>query len=324
MTTRRQVLVAGALGLLAAHRVAAQTGVPHIGMLVPVGIHAPLPQTVLQRLSELGYRDGAEMLLEHRSADGIDEHYPKLARELIDARCELIFAFGHFAAAALRDARTSVPVVFLAPDTDPLEKGYVDSLNRPGRNLTGVYVPAPALAVKRLEIAQEVFPQASRFLVLSDTYSQDQLLALRRAAEVRRVQLTVVEFLERPDDADLVAAFEAGRRAGADALLGLNSPHLVTNRARLAALIVKSRMPAFLPTSMAEEPGILIGYHSNITKLARRAAEFGVRILKGAKTIEIPVEQADEFDLFVNLKTAKVLGVKVPYSVLARATRVIE
>jgi putative ABC transport system substrate-binding protein len=322
MTSRRQFLVAGALGALSVRHAGAQARPPRVGMLTPFG-KAVLPAMVLQRLSELGYRDGAGMVLELRSADGVEQRYPKLARELIETKCDLVFAFGDFAAGAFRDARAPVPVVFIAPDTDPLEKGYVDSLRRPGRNMTGVYAAAAPLALKRLEIAQEVLPRASRFLVLADTHSQDQLAALKSAAEARRVRLTVVEYKQRPSEDDLAAAFEAGRRAGVEALLGLNSPHFVTNRTKLAALIANDKLPAFVPATWGES-GILVTYYANILKFTRRAAELGVQILKGAKPADIPVEQLDEFELVVNLKTAKTLGVKIPYSVLARATRVIE
>jgi len=323
MTTRRQFVVAGALGALSMRHAAAQARSPRVGIL------APFPKTtlapiILQRLSELGYRDGAGMVLEFRSADGVDDRYPKLARELIEAKCDVIFALGHFAALAFRDARTPVPVVFIDPDYDPLETGIVDSLSRPSGNMTGVYVPEPTLAAKRLEIAQEVLPKANRFLVLADSYSKDQLVALRKAAEARRVQLTVVEYGQRPRDRDFEAAFETGRRAGVEAVLGLNSPNFSTNRAKLAALVVKQRLPAFVSGAWAGAPGILVAYYASSLKYASRAAELGVRILKGTKPADVPVEQPDEYELVVNLKTAKALGVKIPYSVLARATRLIE
>jgi putative ABC transport system substrate-binding protein len=321
MTTRRQFLLAGALGALSVRYAAAQARAPRVGILAPFPntILAPL---ILQRLSELGYRDGAGMQLSLRSVDGIDDRYPKLARELIDAKCDVIFALGSPASRALRDARTPVPVVFLAPDHDPLETGIVDSLRRPQGNITGVYSPAPALAAKRLELALEVLPGARRFLVLADVYSKDQLAALKKAVDARRTQLIVAEYAQPPYD--LAGAFDSGRKAGVDAVIGFNSPLWGTNRAALAGLIANHRIPAFVTTTMSSDVGVLVAFGHSNAKLGWRAAELGVQILKGAKPADIPVEQLDEYELVVNLKTAKALGIKIPYSVLARATRVIE
>ncbi len=321
MTTRRQVLLAGALGTLVTRYAVAQARAPRVGILAPFRntILAPL---ILQRLAELGYRDGAGMLVELRSADGADDRYPKLARELIDARCDVIFALGNPASRALRDARTPVPVVFLAPDHDPLETGIVDSLGRPQGNITGVYSPAPALAAKRLELALEVLPGARRFLVLADVHSKDQLAALRKAVEVRRAQLIVAEYAQPPYD--LAGAFDNGRRAGVDGVIAFNSPLWGTNRAALALLIANHRIPAFVTTTMSSDAGVLVAFGHSNAKLGRRAAELGARILKGTKPADIPVEQLAEYELVVNLKTARTLGVKIPQSVMARATKVIE
>jgi putative ABC transport system substrate-binding protein len=318
---KRRQFVLGGLAAAASSLAVAQARPPRVGILAPFRntILAPL---ILQRLSELGYRDGAGMLVELRSADGVDDRYPKLARELIDARCDVIFALGNPASRALRDARTPVPVVFLAPDHDPLETGIVDSLRRPQGNITGVYSPAAALAAKRLEVALEVLPGASRFLVLADIHSKDQLATLKKAVDARRAQLIVGEYGQPPYD--LAGAFDSGRRAGVDAVIGFNSPLWGTNRAALAQLIAKHRIPSFVTTTMSSDPGVLVAFGHSNAKLGRRAAELGVQILKGAKPADIPVEQLDDYELVVNLKTARALGVKIPYSVMARATRLIE
>jgi len=321
VTSRRQFLLATALATLGVRPALAQTRPPRVGLLAPFRntILAPL---ILQRLSELGYRDGAGMLLELRSADGADDRYPKLARELIDAKCALIFSLGKPASRALRDMRTPVPVVFLLPDNDPLEAGIVERLGRPEGNITGVYSPAPTLATKRLELARELLPRASRFLVLADIHSRDQLAALKQAADARGATLIAIEFAKPPYD--LAAAFEAARRADADAVIAFNSPLWGTNRAALAKLIASHRIPAFVTMTMSSDPGTLVAFGHSNAKLGWRAAELGVQILKGTKPADIPVQQLPEYELVVNLKTAKTLGVKVPYPVLARATRVIE
>jgi putative ABC transport system substrate-binding protein len=213
MTTRRQFLVAGALGALSARYAAAQSRPVRVGILLA----RPLNQSfygpgIVRRLAELGYREDSSMVVEHRSADGMADRFPALARELIQANCDVIFAVGpEQPVRALQIAGSRVPVVFLAVDYDPLEKGIVTSLSRPDRNATGVYIPQALLAAKRLEIMREVLPRARRFLVLSDIFSKDQVAAVRDAADAAKVQLTVIEFGKSPYD--FAAAFESAHQA---------------------------------------------------------------------------------------------------------------
>jgi putative ABC transport system substrate-binding protein len=324
MTSRRQFVVASALGAIAPAWAFSQARSVRIGILAPIPRVKSIPiPSLVERLGELGYRENAGMLLEYRSADGAVDRFAKLARELIDVNCDLIFAIGpEHSARAMLDARSPVPVVILAIDYDPVEKGIIASLRRPEANMTGVYLPQAALAVKRLEIAREVVPKARKLLVLADAYSRDQLDAVRKAAEGAGVSLTVVDFTKQPYD--YAAAFEIGRRAGVEALVGLTSPVFAADGGAISALLSQHRLPgvAFFPR-LAEE-GFLMSYGADIVKAARRVADIGVRILKGAKPADIPLEQSDAYELVVNLKTAKKLGLKIPYAVLARATRVIE
>jgi len=323
MTTRRQVLFASALAALNFPHAWAQTRMPRIGILsgLPLEKSAAAPM-LLNALAELGYRDKAGMVLEYRYSQNPDR-FPALAKELIAANCDVMFALvSQETARAFRDARSSAPVVFLAFDYDPVEKGMVRSLGRPGGNMTGVYVPNAALTGKRLEIAQEVLPGARRFLVLTDVHTKEQLAALRKAADARRVHLTVVAYEQRPYD--LAAGFETGRRDKVDGLMLLFSPEFIASRAKLSELFVRFKLPVIATGAVSGDSGVLLGYSQNMAKMYRQAAEIAVRILKGVKVAEIPVEQPLEFDLVVNLKTAKTLGIKIPQSVLARATRVIE
>lgn len=323
MTTRRQLLIAGALSAIAA-RVVAQTRKPvKIGILGPRSFaDSGYAGPVVRRLGELGYRDGEGMTLEYRSSEGFAERYPRQARELIDLKCDIIIALGAEAAArALRDARTSVPGIFLALDYDPLEKKIVGSLSRPDGNITGVYVPQGALAAKRLEIMREVVPAARRFLVFVDDFSVDQVGTVRKAAQAAGVELTVIEFKKQPYD--YAGAFEAGRKAQAQALIGLASPVFAGTRAQLADLCMKYRLPSVGTGRTVAEAGFLLSYGVNVAKTTDRVADLAVRLLKGAKPADIPVEQADEFELVINTKTAKALGTRIPESVMARATRII-
>ena len=322
MTTRRQFLVAGALGALSARYAAAQSRPVRVGILLA----RPLNQSfygpgIVRRLAELGYREGSSMALEHRSADGMADRFPALARELIQANCDVIFAVGpEQPVRALQIAGSRVPVVFLAVDYDPLEKGIVTSLSRPDRNTTGVYIPQALLAAKRLEILREVLPRARRFLVLSDIFSKDQVAAVRDAADVAKVQLTVIEFGKSPYD--FAAAFESAHQARVEGFIGLASPVFATRSAELAELLKQYKLPGAAPAVM--RAGFLIGYGEDSAKASRRAADIGARILKGAKASDIPVEQADEFEFVINSTTARALGVKIPESVMARATRIVQ
>jgi len=294
---------------------------------VRIGILSPFAKTILEpsivaRLGELGYRSGQTAVIEARSADGVAGHYAQLARELLDAQCDLLFASGHLATRALHASGTKVPVVFMALDFDPVAAGMVERLGRPGRNMTGVYAPAEALVAKRLEIAMEVLPAARRFLVLTDPQTDDQLSALGKVTKTRGVEIFNHRFAQPPFD--LASAFAAGRHSRVDALIGFTSPLWSTNRAALARLIAEYRLPAFTTTTLRDEPGVLVAFGNDVAKLGRRVAELGVEILKGASPGAIPVQSLDEYELVVNLRTAKMLGIKVPYSVLARATKVIE
>jgi len=263
MTTRRQFLVAGALGALSVRYVAAQARHAKVGMLVPVplarSVYAP---GVVRGLAELGYREGERMLLEYRSADGFADRYANLARELIDAKCDIIFAFGaEQPTRALQVAGSSIPIVFLAVDYDPLRKGVIANLRKPDRNTTGIYIPQDALVTKRVEFLREVLPQARRFLVFADEYSRDQIDAARKAAERARVEVTVFEFPKPPHD--YAAAFEIGRQAQVEALLVLASPLLSSERAKISALLAKYRLPAVGSSLVQVESGFLMSFATN-------------------------------------------------------------
>jgi putative ABC transport system substrate-binding protein len=276
---------------------------------------------LMQRLAELGFREGAGLRLEYRHVDGRIERFPEVARELAAARCDLIFAIGPAdAPRALQQAKVAAPVVFVAVDYDPLAHKIIDSLVRPGRNVTGLYTRSPQIALKKFEVARELVPEAKRHLILADAYSRDQLLALRNAAAVGGMELTVADFTRRPYN--YAEALERERHQNIQALQVLTSPAFADDRTIIAALASARRLPVV--GFITPEDSFLIGYSSSVEKLGRRLAEIGVRILNGAKAGEMPVEQTDEFDLGVNLKLARPLGVEVPYAILARAARIVE
>jgi putative ABC transport system substrate-binding protein len=320
---RRVFLFAGGLAALDWRIALSQTRPAKIGMLSA----RPLAQSnyapgVTKRMQELGYlrQRGAE--LEFRSADGDVARYPRLARELADAKCDLIFAIGPAQTAlALRDTGTRAPIVFLAVGYDPVERGVVSSLRSPGGNVTGVYIPQAELAVKRMQIMLEIAPGARRLLSFADVYSMEQASAVRDAAKASALQATVIEFSKPPYD--YVKAFDSGRKQAVQAYVGLASPVFASDAASLASLLVKYRLPGAGTSVPYAEAGFLLSHGADARKMARRAADIADRVLKGAKPAAIPVEQADEFELAINARTARTLGVKVPESVLARATRIV-
>lgn len=277
---------------------------------------------IVQRLRELGYREGSGMVLEYRATRAVPQRYPEMAHELVALKCDLIFAVGpDNGVIALRDARTSIPVVFLAIDFDPLQSGIVTSLGRPGSNITGVYVPQGELAAKRLDILREVLPSAKRFLIFSDEFTRDQLATLRRRADSIGAQLVIAEFSRQPYD--YAAAFDTARKEKAEALVGLASAVFAADGAKIGALLAEARLPSAGTSAAMAERGFMLSYGPDNSKITRRVAEIAVRILKGAKPAEIPVEQADEFTLVVNGPVASKLGLRIPESVMARATRII-
>jgi putative ABC transport system substrate-binding protein len=313
----------GALGFITSLRALAQTRPMRVGFLAP----RPLRESffagpMVRRLAELGYREGAGMVLEYRSTDGVAGNFPKMARELIEAKCDLVFAIGPDTGVhALRDAHTSIPVVFLAIDFDPLRAGVVKSLSRPEANITGVYVPQAELAAKRLDIMREVLPSARRFLTFSDGYTGDQLATLRKRADASGAKLTVIEFRKQPYD--FAGAFDNAQKEKPEALVGLASPVFASNLTAISALLAQHRLPGAGTSAVYADRGFLFSYGPDVSKITRRVAELGVRILKGARPAEIPVEQADEFELAINAKIAQMLGLRIPESVMARATRII-
>ena len=319
MRRRQFIVLAGSLLVLpAAH---AQAKPSRIGILAPIKRPGALP-AILKRLGELGFVEGKNLSVELRSTDGVEDRYATLARELVEAKCDLIIAYGALQAArALIQATTSVPIVILALDYDPLEAGIVRSLRRPGGNVTGLYNPSPLLAAKRLELLREMIPGAKRVLALGNSYSAEQLKVTRAAAARLGIEIVPITFTGPPYDFE--AAFERGRAAGGDALILFTSPAIFEQRALISRLVEKSRLPTIAPPNIAID-ACLLSYGAGSSKAFVRAGDIIASILKGANPGEIGLEQPAVFELVVNLKVAKALGLKIPQSVLLRADRVIE
>jgi len=323
MNRRDTVLALLALGAAAAPRIPlAQARPARVGVLA-----ARLPSfflpAVLKRLGELGYVEGKTMVVEYRSAQGVAERYLPLARELIQAKCDLIFALGsEQAARAVLEARAGIPIVILAVDYDPVNAGIVSNLARPGGNVTGMFLSQPTLAAKRLQLMREIVPKAKRFLVLADPFSKEQLEALRQAAKELRVEIVVETFVAPPYD--LESAFVKGRAAGVDAVIPAASSIFADRRTSIAELAIKYRLPSAGSSTPYVEAGFLFSYGVKPDKAFVRAGDIAASILKGAKPGDIGVEQTNEFELVVNLKTAKALGITISQSIAVRADRAID
>lgn len=324
MNRRDAVLALVALGAAAAPRIAWPQAQPaRIGFLAPLPRHRMvfLP-AILKRLAELGYVEGKTLVLEYRSADLVSDRFPALARELIQAKCDLIFAVGtEEAARALLESKAPVPGVILAINYDPVRAGIISNLRRPGGNVTGMFIQNPPLEAKRLEILRETVPTVKRFLVLADSFTKEGLEVVRSAAERLRLEMIVETFATPPYDVESVFA---RTRGAAGAVIIFDSPTFFDQRRRIAELVMKHRLPSVVNVHYFDQAGFLLSYGVNFNKAFFRAGDIAASILKGAKPGDIPLEQPTDFELAVNLSTAKALGISVPASIMARAGRVIE
>ncbi len=295
--------------------------VPRVGVLGGQSLETSPPILALrERLSELGYVEGGNIAIEWRWAQGKDERYSDLAAELVKLKVDIIVAATTTGAQAAQRATRTIPIV-MGFVSDPVALGLVANLARPGGNITGLGVPTPEIAGKRLQLLREVAPTVARIAVLSDPSQPADLRGTEAAAQALGVQLQVWKV---GSDGELDRAFTAIARARAAGIIILGSTTLFANRARIAQLAVRHRLPTSAWTRELTEAGCLMSYGANLPDVARRAAYFVDKILKGAKPGDLPVEQPTKFDLVVNLKTAKALGLTIPPSLLGRADEVIQ
>jgi putative ABC transport system substrate-binding protein len=284
-------------------------------------------EAFLQGLRDLGYVEGRNLLIEYRDAERKPERFPALAAELLAAGVDVIVAAGGtLSILAAKRATSTIPIVFTAAG-DPVAEGLVASLARPGSNVTGLSFFAPDLVGKRLELLKQIVPQASLIALLlkpdsmPDRAREARLKEADTAARALGVRLQVVE--ARASE-DFARAFSEMAEARAGALTVWATPVFVVERRRLIELAAKNRLPAISEFREFVEDGGLMSYGPSLSDLYRRAATYVVKILKGAKPADLPVEQPTRFELVINLKTAKALGLTVPHSLLLRADEVIE
>jgi putative ABC transport system substrate-binding protein len=286
-----------------------------------------MQEAFLQGLRDLGYVEGRNLVVEYRGAEGKPERFPALAAELVALKLDVIVtAGGTLAALAAKQTTRTLPIVFAAA-ADPVESGLVTSLARPSGNVTGLSIVSPELVGKSLGLLKEAVPGLSRVAVLwqpggfGERTQQDMLNGAEVAARALGVQ---PQFVEARGPADFDRAFSEMTRARAGALTVFSNAMFTIERRRLVDLAAKNRLPALYAFREYVDAGGLMAYGPHLPDLYRRAATYVDRILKGTQPGDLPVEQPTKFDLAINLRTAKTLGLTIPQSVLGRADHVVE
>jgi putative ABC transport system substrate-binding protein len=276
-----------------------------------------------QGLRELGYVEGKNIVIEYRYAEGKLDRLRELAAELVRLKVDVIVTGGSATTPAIKEATVTIPIV-MGFDNDPVGSGFVASLARPGGNITGLSALAPEISGKQLELLKEIVPKLSRVAVLGTSTQPGNSQALREvelAAGTFGVQL---QYLDVLGPKEIETAFREASKGHAEAILVLETSIFVLQRPQIADLAVKSRLPAMYSRREFVDDGGLMSYGTNFPDLSRRAATYVDKILKGAKPANLPVEQPTKFELVINLKTAKQIGLTIPQSVLYRADKVMK
>jgi len=299
--------------------------VPRIGVLVVAtrSFFSTRIESFRQGLRELGYVEGKNVLIEYRYAEGKLDLLPALASELVQLKVDVIVTASPPGVQAAKNATSTIPIVFAAIG-DPVGGGFVASLARPGGNVTGLSILAPALSGKRLELLKEAFPKVTRVVILWNPTSSGEALSFREMPAVAKALGVQHQSMEVRAANDFEDGFQRAKQEGAQALVTMPSPVINANRQQILEFAAKNRLPAMYAGSEFVEAGGLMSYGPNYTDQFRRAAVFVDKILKGAKPADLPVEQPTKFELVINLKTAKALGLTIPPSLLLRADQVIE
>jgi putative tryptophan/tyrosine transport system substrate-binding protein len=326
MRRREFIVLAGGAAAWPFVARAQQSKLPTIGYFGATTATAEKLRTdaFVQRLSELGWIEGQSIAIEYRWAESQIERLPEIAADLVRRRVDTIVATSIAAALACKEETTAIPIVFPVAG-DPLGTGLVTSLARPGGNITGLSNQGADLAGKRLEALREVDPGLRKLAVLVNAEYAGRIAEIaniKTAAQTLGLDVTVFEI--KPDEDNLAAAFVAMGKEGADALYVIGDTFMNSSRVRIGSLAVQARLPTICIAREYVEAGGLLSYGASIPHLYARAAELVDKILRGTKPGDIPVEQPTRFELIVNLKTAKALGLTIPERLLATADDVIE
>jgi putative ABC transport system substrate-binding protein len=295
---------------------------PRIGVLLLGAPPNANLDAFIHGLRELGYIEGKNILIEYRFAEGKAERLPELAIELVRLKVDAIFTGGTPAIFALKQATKTIPIVFFST-SDPIGTGVVASLAHPGGNITGISVLASDLWPKRLELLKEIFPKLSRVAMVWNKGNAGMALEAKATQEVAGPLGVALQDRGVKDPNELDTVFALMIKDRPDGFLALMDPVLTSHQKRILDFLVQNRLPAIFESRGWVEAGGLISYGANYPDAHRRAASQMDKILKGTKPADIPVEQPTKFELVINLKTAKQIGLIIPPNVLARADKVI-
>jgi len=300
--------------------------VPQIGILTPVPVSARVNvfEAFRKGLRELGYIEGKNIAIEIRSAEGKQERFPALAAGLVHLKVDIIVvAGGNTLIRAAMNATKTTPIVMAGAGPDPVEAGFVESLARPGGNVTGVSTLSGELGGKRLELFKEAVTKIARVAILYDPAIPATIVQLKDVQTAARALGLTIQAWEIRGTDDFDRVFAAMGKERPDGLYVLRSLLMNVNEKRIVGFALKSRLPSVYSNREAVEAGGLMYYGADFAESYRRVAYYVDRILKGAKPAELPVEQLTKFELVINLKTAKQIGLTIPQSVLFRADKVI-
>jgi len=301
--------------------------IPRIGFVHSAGTPAnPLPQFDAFRLGlqDLGYVEGKNILIEPRYAEGMLDRMPALVNDLVQQKVDVIVAPNNVVIQAAKKATKTIPIVMVS-SVDPVAAGYVKSFVRPGGNITGLTTISRDLSAKRVELLKELLPKMSRVSILWDADGPGPAIAFKEyeaAAHAFKLELRSLEV--RGPKPDLEKAFQAAKAARAEALIVVRNPLMGRHAKQIFELAIKSHLASMAEEGQYVDAGGLISYGANVADLYRRAAEYVVDILKGAKPADLAVKLPAKFEVFVNLKTAKQIGIVIPQRVLVQADKVIQ
>lgn len=324
------ILVVGSFILGAVYSTDAQqqpAELPRIGLVHSAGTPAnPLPQFEAFRvgLREHGYLEGKNILIQQRYAEGKLDQMPALVNELVQQKVDVIFATNNVVIQAAKKVTKTIPIVMVS-SVDPVASGYVESFARPGGNITGLTTISRDLSAKRVELLKEVLPRMTRVAILWDASGPGPGIAFKEyeaAANAFKLELRSLEV--RGPKPDFEKAFHAPKTVRVEGLIVVRNPLMGRHAKQVFELAMKSRLASMTEEGQYVDAGGLISYGANVADLYRRAAEYVVEILKGAKPADLPVKLPAKFEIFINLKTAQQLGLVIPQHVLVQADKVIK